>query len=150
MDNVTNTTSRLLTKGGQYDLLTKWLIYLSMPILFVVIASKWTVSGKVSMVLKMTMLFMIVPFFMAYFSTRPSVFATKTSMILMLVAVYGGVWLFTALFNESYVKQALDPETGSRALGVIHIIGMIITALIAIMYIKVTGNAIVNGSKISA
>lgn len=150
MNNVTNTTSRILTKSGQYDLLTKWLIYLSVPILFVVTASKWSVTGKVSMILKMVMLFMVVPFFMAYFSTRPSVFATKTSMILMLVAVYGGVWLFSALFNENYVKEALDPESGSRQLGVIHMIGIIMTALTAILYIQVTGNAIVNGSKISA
>ena len=150
MNNVINTTSRLLTKGGQYDLLTKWLIYLSIPILFVVTASKWTVTGKISMVLKMSMLFVIVPFLMVFFSTRPSVYATKTSFILMLVAVYGGVWLFSALFNEQYVKQALDPESGSRSLGIIHIIGMIMAAMVAILYIKITGNAIVNGSKLGA
>ena len=149
MNNAANSSSRILTRGGQYDLLSKWLMYLSIPILFVVTASKWKVTGKISMVLKMTMLFMVVPFLMAFFSTRPSVYATKTSMILMLVAVYGGVWLFSALFKEDYVKQALDPETGSRPLGIIHVIGLVATALAAMLYIQMTGNAIVNSRKIS-
>ena len=148
-NNSLNATQRLLTKRGQYDLLTKWLIYLSMPILFVVVASKWAVTGKISMVLKMAFLFMVVPFLMVFFSTRPSVYATKTSFILMLVGIYGAVWLFTALFNEPYVKEALDPETGSRSLAVIHMIGIIAVAIIATSYMEFSKTAIVNGAKIS-
>ena len=147
----------ILTTGGQAKLLGYWLMYLSVPAFYVGLskipirsAEKATESAtnRAQMTFLTLLLFGIVPVMMAWFSTRPSIYATKTSTILGLVGVYVGSWLVSSILYPKATAGAINPNEKSGKLAAIHASCCGVVAIVAMLYIALTGNALVNGAKI--
>lgn len=147
----------ILTTGGQAKLLGYWLMYLSVPALYVALAKAPSKSadeitesavGRFGTAFKIMFMFGIVPAMMAWFSTRPSIYATKTSTILGLVGLYIGSWFMAYIVNPEATTRAVDPNDDAWGLAAIHSLCCISVAVFAMIYVATTGNALVNGAKI--
>ena len=147
----------ILTAGGQAKLLGSWLMYLSVPVLYVALSKTptkesvdavATAGSRSATAFKIMFMFGIVPAMMAWFSTRPSIYATKTSTILGLVGLYVGSWFMAYMIDPEYTTKAIDPNENAWRLAGTHAICCASVAVFAAIYVMTTGNALVNAYKI--
>ena len=147
-------SNSLLTQGAQGKLIGYWLIYLSIPVLYIALSkipkkdSTNERAATAGTTFQLLLILGIVPAMMAFFSTRPSIYATKTSIILGLVGVYFFCWMISNTIYPEATTDAIDPNKNANSLALIHMIALAVVALASTMYVSVSGNALVNGAKL--
>ena len=150
-------SSRIINKLAQAKLLGYWLMYLSIPALFVGLSkipiktpdqSTQGPTNRAQVGFLLILLFGLVPFMMAWFSTRPSIYVTKTSTILGLVGLYLLSWLMSSLIYPKPTAAAINPNENAWKLAAIHAACCGVVVVGSILYVLLTNNDIVNSSKI--
>ena len=149
-------TNSLLTHAAQGKLIGYWLIYLSIPVLYIALSkiptrdSKTEQTKAAATVFQLLFIVGIVPAMMAFFSTRPSIYATKTSIILGLVGVYFFCWMISNTIYPEATNNAIDPNRNANSLALIHMIALGVVSFISFIYISTSGIAIVNRAKVGS
>ena len=127
----------LIGKNEQLQVIAFWLIFLSVPILYITAATKWDVKdSKLSLVMKIMVLFLLTPMVMATLAMSQSIYATSTHAIMMIIVAYGFLWLVETVIWGENVKDAMNADAHTGRLAMYHFINiaLVMGGFIGVIY----------------
>ena len=111
----------LLNRPAQLEVLAYWLVFLSIPILYIATATKWDAKdNKASLLMKITILFLATPLVMAAIAMSPSIYATNSHIIVTIIALYFVLWVIEWSLWPKYTEDSLSTDTRIGQLAIQH------------------------------
>ena len=134
-------------QGKEIGILFTWLLFLSVPILYITSALKWPIKAKGDKsqptqkreIWKLVIMFGVIPALMVMFATRPVVSNKHMPVMMGMVFLYVILWLMEGYISNKKMVEALDPSTSGSELWKFHTINISILFGLGVTYI-LTGN----------
>ena len=119
-------------KGKEIGILFTWLLFLSVPILYITSALKWPIQAKGDTaqptqkreIWKLLIMFGLIPALMVMFATRPIVSSKHMPVMMGMVFLYVILWLMEGYISNKKMAEALDPSTSGGNLWFFHTINI--------------------------